>query len=120
MNSTSSRPTVPPWVTRISVVLSLSGVVGLLLTCGLGFETPNAALFAISSFFVFAVPLAMVWHLTTTRALSSAEKRLWVQELTGAEAWSAMSEYMSSPDLAASARTRAENTAARRAARSHA
>ena len=100
--------------------MSLCGVAGLALTCALSFETPNTALFVISSVLTFAVPLAMLWHLTVTRALSSAEKRLWLRELTGTEAWSAMSEYMSSTDLSASARARAEVAAARRAVRNHA
>ena len=120
MNSVLARPTVPRWVVAISVALSLCGVTGLVLTCGLGFETPNTALFAMSSVLTLAVPLAMLWHLAATRALTSAEKRIWLRELTGTEAWSAMSEYMSSPDLSASAQTRAENAAARLAVRNHA
>jgi len=120
MNSVLARPTVPRWVVAISVALSLCGVTGLVLTCGLGFETPNTALFAMSSVLTLAVPLAMLWHLAATRALTSSEKRIWLRELTGTEAWSAMSEYMSSPDLSASAQTRAENAAARLAVRNHA
>ncbi len=120
MNSTSPPPTVPRWVAAVSVALSLCGLTGLALTCALGFEAPNTALFAMSGVLAFAVPLAMLWHLATTRELSSAEKRLWLREFTGAETWSAMSEYMSSPDLSASARTRSEHAAARRAIRNHA
>ena len=120
MNSVLPRATVPRWVTAISVALSLCGVTGLVLTCVFGFETPNTALFAMSSVLTLAVPLAMLWHLTATRALTTAEKRIWLGELTGTEAWSAMAEYMSSPDLSVSARTRAEDAAARRAVRTHA
>jgi hypothetical protein len=38
---------------------------------------------------------------------------MWIRELTGAEAWSAISEYMTSPDLSATARRRAEDAVAR-------
>ena len=119
MNSVLNPPTVPRGVTAISEALSLLGLAGLVLTCVLAFETPNTALFALSAPLTFAVPLAVLWHLATTRALTTAEKRMWIQELTGTAAWSAMSDYVTSPDLRASARTRAEDAAARRAVRNH-
>jgi hypothetical protein len=37
---------------------------------------------------------------------------MWIRELRGAEAWSAISEYMTSPDLRATARRRAEDAVA--------
>jgi len=121
MNSALSRsPTVPRWVTAISGALSLLGLVGVVLTCVLGFETPNTALLATSGAFTLAAPLAVLWHFAATRTLTTAEKRIWIRELTGAEAWSALSEYMTSPDLRASARRRAEDAAARRTVRNHA
>ena len=104
MNSPLPRPpTVPRWVTAISGALSLLGLVGLVLTCVLGFETPNTVLLATSGALTFAAPLVVLWHFAATRTLTTAEKRMWIRELTGAEAWSAISEYMTSPDLRASA-----------------
>jgi hypothetical protein len=114
MNSALPRPpTVPRWVTAISGALSLLGLAGLVLTCVLGFETPSPALLATSGA-LFAAPVAVLWHFAATRTLTTAEKRMWIRELTGADAWSAMSEYMRSPDLRASARRRAEDAAVRR------
>ena len=108
MNSALPHPPiVPRWVTAISVALSLLGLVGLLLTCILGFETPNTALLDTSVALAFAAPLAVLWRFAVTRTLTTAEKRMWIRELTGADAWSAISEYMTSPDLRASARRRA-------------
>jgi hypothetical protein len=116
MNSALRHPpTVPRWVTAISGALSLLGLAGLALTLVLGFETPNTALFATSAALTFAAPLAALWHLAATRTLTTAEKRMWISEFTGAEAPSAMSEYMKSPDLRANARRRAGDAAARRA-----
>jgi hypothetical protein len=43
---------------------------------------------------------------------------MWMGAFTGAEAWSAMSEYMTSPDLKTSAQRRADQAAVRRAAKS--
>jgi hypothetical protein len=115
MNSALPRPpTVPRWVTGISGSLSLLGLVGLVLTCVLGFETPNTALLATSGALTLAAALVVLWHFAATRTLTTAEKRMWIRELTGAEAWSAISEYITSPDLRASARRRAEDAAARR------
>ena len=91
------------------------GLAGLVLTGVLGFETPNPALLATSGALIFAAPMAALWHFAATRTLTTAEKRMWIRELTGAEAWSAISEYMTSPDLSASAQRRAEDAAVRRA-----
>jgi hypothetical protein len=116
MSSAVSRPpAVPRWVTAVAVTLSLLGLTGLVLTCVLGFETPNTALLAASAALTFAAPLAVLWHFAATRTLTTAEKRMWIRELTGAEASSAISEYMTSLDLRASARRRAESAAVRRA-----
>ena len=116
MNSALPHPpAVPHSVTAISAALSLLGFAGLVLTFVLGFETPNTALLVTSGALTCATPLAVLWHFAATRTLTTAEKRMWIRELTGAEAWSAMSEYMTSPDLRASARRRAEDAAARHA-----
>jgi hypothetical protein len=53
-------PTVPPRVTAISRTLSLFGLVGLLLTLVLAFETPNTLLLATSGALAFAAPLAVL------------------------------------------------------------
>lgn len=120
MNSASPHPpTVPGWVTALSGTLSLLGLAGLVLTVVLGFETPNRGLLAVSGAFMFATPLAVLWHVAATRTLTSAQKRMWVRELTGTGVWSAMSEYLTSPDLRASGRRRAEDAAARRAVTHH-
>lgn len=116
--SSSASPTVPRWVTAVSGALSLLGLVGLLLTLTLGFETPNTALMAVSAPLVFAAPLAALWHFVTTRTLTPDEKRMWMRELSGAEMFSALSEYMRSTDLRASAHRRAAEAASRRVARS--
>jgi len=110
-------PTLPRWVTTIFGPLSLLGFVGLVLTFVLSFETPNTVLFATSAALTFAAPLAVLGHFVATRTLTAAEKRMWIQDLTSAEVWSAMSEYMASPDLRASARKKSEDAAARRAVR---
>jgi hypothetical protein len=121
MNSALPHPpTVPRWVTGISGALGLLGLAGLALTLLLGFETPNTALLATSGTLTLAAPLAVLSHLAATRTLTMEEKRVWIRELTGAEAWSAISEYMTSPDLNASARRRAEDAAARRAPKNQA
>ena len=111
--SSSASPAVPHWVAAVSGALSLLGVVGLLLTLVLGFETPNATLLAVSAL-VFAAPLAALWHFVTTRSLTPTEKRIWMRELTGADVFSALSEYMRSTNLRASAERRAAEAARRR------
>jgi len=109
------QPAVPRWLTTLAGALSLLGLAGLVLTCVLGFETPNTALLATSVALMCAAPLAVLWHLAETDTLTTEEKRLWVRELTGAEALTAISEYVTSLDLRASARRRVEDAAARRA-----
>ena len=103
----STSPALPRRLVAVSVALSMLGLVGLVLTLALGFETPNTALLVVSGPLVFAAPLAALWHLAATRTLTSNEKRVWARELTGAGVFSALSEYMRSPDLSASARRRA-------------
>jgi hypothetical protein len=105
---TSASPAVPRGVSAVSGGLSLLGLVVLLLTIVLAFETPDTTLLAVSALLVFTFPLAALWHLAATRTLTRAEKRLWLRELTGAEAFSAMSDYVRSPDLRATAQRRAK------------
>src|SRR5262245_60308124 len=111
----SHSPAVPHWVAAVSGALSLLGFVGVILTLALGFESPNTALLFLSAL-TFAAPLSALWHLVTTRTLTSGEKRAWVRELTGADALRALSEYMRSSDLKASV----VDAAARRAAKNQA
>jgi len=98
----SHSPAVPHWVAAVSGALSLLGFAGLILTLALGFESPNTALLILSAL-TFAAPLSALWHLAATRKLTAAEKRAWARELTGADALRALSEYMKSSDLRASA-----------------
>jgi len=112
----AASPAVPRWLAAVSGTLSLLGLVGLLLTLALGFESPNTVLLAVSAPLVFAAPLGALWHFVTTRTLTPAEKRVWLRELAGAEVFSALSDYMSSTDLKASTQRRA----AERIARNHA
>jgi hypothetical protein len=107
----SHPPTIPRWVSAISEALSLLGFAGLVLSLVLGFETPNTMLLATSGAFTCVAPMAVLWHVAVTRTLTTAEKRMWMREFTGAEALSAISEYMTSPDLRASVERRAEDAA---------
>ena len=102
------QPAVPRWVAGAFLALSLLGLAGLVLTCLLGFEAPNTALLATSGALVLTALLVVLWHLAETRTLTTEEKRLWIRELTGAAAFVALSEYLTSPDLSVSARRRAD------------
>jgi hypothetical protein len=115
----SASPALPRWLATVSGALTLLGLVGLILTLAIGFETPNTVLLLVSGPLTFAAPLAALWHLFATHTLTAAEKRVWAKELTGADAFSAMSEYMTSSDLSASAQRRSAHAAARREARNH-
>ena len=109
MNSALSHPpSVPRWVGAISGAVSVLGLAGLGLTLVLGFETPNTALFATFVALSLAAPLCVMWHVAATRALTTAEKRMWLREFTSARASAALSEYMTSRNLSASVRRRAE------------
>jgi hypothetical protein len=74
------------------------GVVTLALTTFLAFEEPNGPLLTLSCAFVLAVPVALLGHLSLTRELTRAEKGMWIRELTGARAASALSDYISGTD----------------------
>ena len=111
----SASPAVPRWVTAASGALSLRGMAVLILALTLGFETPSTPLLLVSAMLTFAAPLAALWHFVATRALTPDEKRIWLRELTGPDVFSAISEYMGSSDLRASAQRRAADAALRRA-----
>lgn len=116
----SASPAVPRRIAAVSGALSLLGLVGIVLMLALGFETPNTALLLVSGSLIFAAPIAALWHFVATRTLTPAEKRIWIRELAGAEAFSAISEYLRSTDLRASARKRAADAVTRREARNQA
>jgi hypothetical protein len=100
------RRTVPP--------LSIVGLSGVFLTFWFGFEEPNVWLAVLSVAMLLTAPLAAILHLTFTRTLSAADRRIWWNDFTGADMWSALSEYLSSTDLSATAQRRAADAAARR------
>jgi hypothetical protein len=99
----SAAPALPRWLATVSAALTVFGFAGLVLTLLIGFETPNTLLLIVSGTLTFAAPAIAIWHLVATRTLTTAEKRVWVRELTGAEAFSALAEYVRSSDLRASA-----------------
>ena len=97
--------------------LSVVGAAGLLLTFWLGFEEPNSLLLWASAAMTLAAPLGPIVHLWVTRALTAESKRVWWNEFASGQVWSALSEYLSSSDLASSADRRAIESQARRALR---
>ena len=103
---------IPVGLRRALVPLSLVGMAGALLTFWFGFEEPNVWL-TLSAAMVMAAPLAVVLHLTFSRTLSPGDRRVWWNELASGEVWSALSEYLSSANLRASAQRRAMDAAGR-------
>jgi hypothetical protein len=79
----------------------------LLLTLLVGFEEPNAILLWTCSAMALAAPAVVVIHLACTETLAVDKKRAWWTSFGGANVFSALSEYLSTPDLAASAERRA-------------
>jgi hypothetical protein len=115
--TTDLHAQIPGAVRTGLTVLSVCGVTGLLLTFWLGFEEPNSLLLWASAAMTLAAPLGPVVHLWRTRTLTVESKRVWWNEFASAQVWSALSEYLSSPDLASSAGRRALESQARRALR---
>jgi hypothetical protein len=95
------------------IVVSLLGLVAAMLTFWLGFEEPNSLLLW-ASVLTLATPIGVLVHLSMTRALTDESKRVWWKAFASAQMWSALSEYLSSPDLAASADRIAVEAQARR------
>lgn len=114
MTQANARAQMPLAVRRILPPLALVGMAGLMVTFWLGFEEPNPWLLLLSAALVIAAPLAAVLHLAGTRRLTTEDRQTWWVELTSAEVWSALSEYLSSSDLGSSARRRAIERAMRR------
>ena len=107
MTSADVHAQIPRGVRLVLTALGVVGLAGLLLTFWLGFEQGNVLLMTLSAAMVFAVPTAAVIHLAWTRTLNPERKRIWWREFGSAEIWSALSEYLSSRDLGASADRRA-------------
>jgi hypothetical protein len=84
------------------------GVVTLALMTFLAFEEPNEALLTLSSALVVAVPAGLLVHLSLTRGLTRAEKRMWIRELTGPRVASALSDYITATDRRATLLRRIE------------
>ena len=117
MISENRTAQMPVGLKRTLVALSLVGMSGVLLTFWFGFEEPNVWLAALSATMVMAAPIAVVLHLAFTRTLSPSERRAWWNDLASGEVWSALSEYLSSANLSASAQRRAVDAAASRGSR---
>ena len=100
MTVPSSHAQMPRGVRYALMPLGVIGLAGLLLW--------------LSAPLVLAAPLAVLFHLACTRTLSAEKKRVWWNELASAEMWSALSEYLSSPDLSAGAERRAMEAQMRR------
>jgi hypothetical protein len=117
MTPTAIHAQIPRGVRRGLTALSVVGLAGLLLTFWFGFEEPNSSLLWPSVAMLLAGPMAALVHLTSTRTLTAERKRVWWKEFGSAEIWSAFSEYLSSPDLGASADRRATQAERRRGLR---
>ena len=114
MTEESRTTQMPVRVRRMILALSMLGLCGVFLTFWFGFEEPNVWLAGVSAAMLIAAPLAVILHLTFTRTLSPEDRRIWWNDFTGADVWSALSEYLSSADLSATAQRRAADAAARR------
>ncbi len=75
------------------------GLAGFALVALLGFEEPNDTLLLLSSGFSVAPVVALFVHLTLTRALTPAQRRIWLRQLTSRRAPWAFGEYVSCADL---------------------
>lgn len=107
-------PTVASGIRGTLAVLTVVGVVGFLLIAMLSFEEPNTAMLFVSGVLVLAAPIAALLHLWFTPRLTDDEKKIWLREFGSGQAWSALSEYLSSTNLSESARRRAQNALVRR------
>jgi hypothetical protein len=84
-----ARRTLETWMAP-----SLAGFALFCVTGVLGFEEPNAWLLLIAAGLALAAPAAVLAHLVLTRELSREEKWMWVRELTGGSAASALADYL--------------------------
>jgi hypothetical protein len=118
MTPTAIHAQIPRVVRLGLIALSVVGFVGLLLTFGLGFEEPPSRLLLLAAVaMTFAAPVLALVHLAMTRTLTAESKRIWWKEFASADIWSALSEYLSSDNLDATADRRAVEADARRGLR---
>jgi hypothetical protein len=94
--------------------LFVCALAGFALTVLFGFEEPNNTLLLVSSGLLLSAILAVFAHLGVTRILSRAEKRRWLNQLTGRRAVWAWGEYLTCDDLRAAAIRFEEEATARR------
>jgi hypothetical protein len=116
MNSTAINPQIPRTVRLGVTTLSVIGVAGFILTLFLGFEEPSSMLWPFGAL-TLAVPVGVLIHLVCTDTLTAERKHAWWTEFASSEIWSAISEYLTSDDLATAADRLASKAAARRGLR---
>ena len=95
-------------------VLFVCAMAGLVLTVLFGFEEANETLLFLSCGLMLAAIVAVFAHLAATRMLNRAQKRLWLDQLTGRRAASAWAEYLTCDNLRAVAMRFAEEASSRR------
>ena len=110
----SVRPTIAAGIRDVLGVLTMVGIAGLVVAMMLGFEEANASMLWACGAMMLAAPVTALLHLVVTHGLTHDEKRIWLNEFASAQVWSALSEYLSSPNLSESARRRAQSAVARR------
>jgi len=94
-------------------VLVVCAMAGVVLTVLFGFEEANETLLFLSCGLVLAAIVAVFVHLAATRMLNRAQKRLWLHQLTGRRAASALAEYLTCDNLRSAAMRFAEQASSR-------
>jgi hypothetical protein len=84
-------------------ILFVAGVLCVVLTALFGFEEPSNTLVVLCCGLLVAPVIVVFTDLYATRALTSSERRIWFQQLTGRRALWAITEYLNCDDLAAAA-----------------
>jgi hypothetical protein len=95
-------------------VLFVSAMAALALAALFGFEEPNDTLLLLSSGLLVAAIVAVFAHLSLTRILSRAQKRIWFHQLAGPRAVWAFAEYLTCENLRTAAIRFAEDASAHR------
>ena len=98
----------------VVTALLVCAMAGLALTVVFGFEEANNTLLFLSSGLLLMSIVAVFAHLGVSRTLNSAQKRIWLCELTGRRAVRAWSEYLTCDDLGVAAIRFAEEASSRR------
>jgi hypothetical protein len=57
--------------------VTLVGLLGVAVMALLGFERPDTPMFVAATLLLLAAPVGLALHLSTTKELTAAEKRLW-------------------------------------------